>query len=148
MTNKTIIFPIMKNFITALNFIGLFLLNAVALEVDCSMSDSTRCDCIYSDSPRGSLMGTDCRVCRIDKQLMCVLWGSAGDRYGPLCEKPECPKGFSWRDQKGTPQGCHCDWQPKEHERMPCTRPVNHPCDSTFHLPTYPRLSRALLRYP
>ncbi|KAF2264519.1 hypothetical protein CC78DRAFT_616681 [Lojkania enalia] len=93
---------------------------AVAIENDCSMSDSTRCDCIFNDGPDGTLRGTDCRVCRVGKEmnLYCVLWGSYGQMYGPLCEDNKCVDG------KGTPEGCFCDWQPKEHERVPCPTPA------------------------
>lgn len=95
---------------------------ATAIEIDCSMSETTRCDCMYA--PGQILMGTDCRVCRIDKQLMCVLWYSSGNRYGPLCEPQKCPEGSSWEDGLKTPGGCYCDWQVKEHDRMPCPTPV------------------------
>ncbi|PSN72766.1 hypothetical protein BS50DRAFT_168196 [Corynespora cassiicola Philippines] len=105
-----------------------------SIKVDCSMSETTRCDCIYSPDPPWTMAGTDCRVCRVEGQLMCVLWGSPGTRYGPLCEEQECPNGSSWEDGNNTPGNCHCDWQPKEHERIPCPTPAGDcKCSHVIH---------------
>lgn len=70
------------------------------------------------------MSGEDCRVCRIDGSLYCVLWGSAGNMFGPLCDNQTCPPGYSWLDGKNTPERCYCDWQVKQHDRKPCPTTV------------------------
>ncbi|KAF2733213.1 hypothetical protein EJ04DRAFT_278240 [Polyplosphaeria fusca] len=57
------------------------------------------------------------KVCRVEGLLSCVLMGSGGIRYGPLCEDAHCAPDTC------TPAKCYREWQPKFHERMPCPWP-------------------------
>ncbi|ORY15543.1 hypothetical protein BCR34DRAFT_558554 [Clohesyomyces aquaticus] len=114
-------------------FVHLSLLHStLAIQVDCSMADTTPCDCIHPTNPNLNLPGTDCRVCRVVGELNCVLWGTNGMRYGPLCEDPTCPP-------YGTSTKCACDWKPKFHERLPCTSPGGeckcHPPNTNITIP-------------
>lgn len=78
----------------------------------------------YSANSTTTLPGTDCRVCRINGDLICHLWGGPS-LYGPLCESKTCPQGKSWLDGPQGCEGCYCDWGIKQHERMPCPTPVS-----------------------
>ncbi|KAF2018944.1 hypothetical protein BU24DRAFT_489000 [Aaosphaeria arxii CBS 175.79] len=95
-----------------------------ARDIDCSMSDSTRCDCIYQNGADNTMGGTDCRVCKVDGNFYCVLWGSPGWMYGPLCDATQCPPGTTWLDGKISPGNCYCDWNVKPHDRYPCPTPA------------------------
>ncbi|KAF1996892.1 hypothetical protein P154DRAFT_579525 [Amniculicola lignicola CBS 123094] len=115
----------MKPLFSILPFLLLLLLltpSITAIENDCSMADTTPCDCTFTTPPTDLnypnrtfiLPGTDCRVCRVVGQLNCVLWGSSGTRYGPLCE-----------DSTNTfPAKCISNWKPKVHDRLPCPVPA------------------------
>ncbi|KAF2680086.1 hypothetical protein K458DRAFT_393359 [Lentithecium fluviatile CBS 122367] len=99
---------------------------ASAVQIDCTMSDTTRCACTHAPTAKTptTLPGTDCRVCTFDLIPLCVLWGSSGTRYGPLCEPSTCAPGKTWLDGKDEGRGCYCDWAPKQLDRELCPTPA------------------------